>query len=320
VKEANFNMKYKTEAFDVWQYLCADVYEPLIRCRIDFNGLIDEKILKQAVEASCKTLPMVRLCFCESPGRPQWTDKGFTADDMVRVIEAGENAETEILRCLSTGIDFTREPQLKLFIIRKPDGDTLCAVFCHIVCDGAGFKQYLYLLSQLYTQLMRGDPIAVPEFLPRGTKPLFADTTLSEKLKILRSHYGAYIDSNQAEQQGIDFQQGGSAAIMQKRMISLEEFDGLKFFAKSQGATINDGLMAAFARSFCKNTNTDKIMLPSTIDLRKFIPQSERYGFSNVFLCPIRVGRENHVARRRRDRTVRLQPLVGGGSHIPVAH
>ena len=276
-----FNIKYKTEAFDLWQYLCADIYDPLIRCRIDFDGFIDEAMLKRAVMASLQTIPMVACSFGGGCCRPRWNDKGFDAEDMVRVLKVSKAAETDVLKCLSAGIDFANEPQLKILIVRKHAGDTLCIIISHIVCDGAGFKQYLYLLSELYTKLKNNEPAVIPAFFQRDIKPLFANVTLRERLKILRSEYNAYESANKTEQPGIDFELGNPVKAMEKRIISPEYFNKLKLFAKANNVTVNDCLMALFARSFCKNTGTNKILLPSTMDLRKFIPQGHLYGISN---------------------------------------
>lgn len=133
-------MRYKTEVFDLWQHLCRDVYDPLIRCRIDFEGFVDEEILRRAVTVSIKTIPMIGLCFGGGRFRPRWTDKGFTGSDIVSVIESALNPEKDILKYLSGVIDFPNEPQLKIFVVRRAEGDTLCVIISHIACDGAGFK------------------------------------------------------------------------------------------------------------------------------------------------------------------------------------
>ena len=58
----------------------------------------------------------------------------------------------------------------------------------HMICDGAGFKDYLYLLAELYTGLER-DAEYSPELQsgPRNAGQLFAGMNMREKLKILFS-------------------------------------------------------------------------------------------------------------------------------------
>jgi NRPS condensation-like uncharacterized protein len=64
-------------------------------------------------------------------------EKNFTGKDMVRVLEADDNAEEQIMGLLSSGIDFAKEPQIKVFLVSRPEGDTLCVIISHIVCDAA---------------------------------------------------------------------------------------------------------------------------------------------------------------------------------------
>ena len=292
------NIKYKTEAFDLWNYLCSDYFDPQIRCRIDLSGFVDEAVLKRAVMASLKTIPMIGCSFSGGKRRPRWIDKDFTGNDLVRVVKAGKDADADIVQCLFSRINSANGPQLQIFVIRKQKGDTLCVVISHMVCDAAGLKEYIYFLSQLYTQMKNEKPVTIPPFNQRGIKALFANLTLKEKLKISLSDCTAYVIHHQ---RGIDLGVDNSdvdnfGAALEKRIISPEEFSELKHFAKSRGATVNDCFMALFARAFCKNTNTDKIALPTTIDLRKYIPLNEKYGISNysgACVCRISVQPED---------------------------
>lgn len=274
-------MKYKVEAFDIWQYLCKIIYEPLIRCRIDFAGHIDLDILKKAVTLSMNTIPLIGCCFNESPMRLRWAEKNFTCEDIVRVVEADTDVNEQIRHLFSSGIDFTQEPQLKINLIRGTDRDTFCAIISHIVCDGAGFKQYLYLLCELYTKLKNHETISSSTFYPRGIQPLFAGVKLREKISILRSRYDAYDSANKKEQKGVSFSESNPEPYMETRVISKENFERLKSFVKRNHATMNDILMALFAKAFCKNTDTKRIMLSATMDLRKFISPGENFGISN---------------------------------------
>lgn len=273
-------MKYRTEPFDLWQYLCTSVYEPLIRCRIDFDGFINEDVLTQAVTASRKTIPLIGCGFTAGQ-KYGWTDKRFTGEDIVSVVKAESDKELIILKCLSADIDFAEGPQLKIFIVKKSDGDTVCVVISHLICDAAGFKQYLYLLSKLYTQLINHKTELAPDFLPRGLEPLFKGLSFGERLKILSSNFQVYKIDNEPDQQGIDFKEGASITAIERLTLTEDVFKKLKGFTKENNATINDGLMTLFARSFCKNTGSEKVMFPATMDLRKFIPDGQEYGITN---------------------------------------
>jgi len=310
-------MNYKVEAFDIWQNLCKAVYEPLIRCKIDFSARIDVNTLIQAVTLSIQAVPLIGCCFDDSLNRPRWVEKSFTGRDMVRVIEAEDNVNEQITRLFSANIDFSKEPQMKVSLIRRANGDTLCVIISHIVCDGTGFKQYLYLLSKLYTNLKNNVEIPFPTLYPRGLQPLFTDIGLREKLRILCSRYDAYDSANKKDQQGVCFEENNREPHMEIRGISKEDFERLKSLARINNATVNDSLMALFARAFCKNTGIKKIMLPSTIDLRKFISAGVNFGISNYAsncMCRISVETEDSLTDTLKQVSEQMQMHKAGNS------
>jgi NRPS condensation-like uncharacterized protein len=61
-------MKYKVEIFDTWEQLCTLVCDSVIRCRIDFEGRIDQDRLIQAITLSIRTIPHIGCCFDDSSG------------------------------------------------------------------------------------------------------------------------------------------------------------------------------------------------------------------------------------------------------------
>ena len=273
-------MRYKAEAFDIWQYLCGQIYDPLIRCRIDFVGRVDEEALRRAVTESLGTIPLMGCCFEGSGRKPYWIDRGFTGEDMIRVVEAGPDVDGEIVRAYSSRIDVGSEPPLKIILVRSGGGDTLCAIVSHLVCDGAGFKEYLYLVAELYTKVRHGERLPVPHRYDRSTKPLYARVGPMERIRILRTPQPVY-DFTLKDQCGVDFHSGESETFMEHRTVSSEDFSSFRAFAKQNGATVNDGLMALFARSFCRETATTHMAFTSTIDYRRFIPPGVNYGITN---------------------------------------
>ena len=277
-----YTLQYHVETFDIWTHLCGQSYHytPLIRCRMDFSGHLDMGALTHAVNLSLQTIPLVGCYFDAESSRPHWVER-FSGEEMVTAVEAQTDAEEVVARCMSADRDCAAPaPSFHLTVVKKSSGDTLVAIISHIVCDGAGFKRYLYLLSELYTKLQAGETPLVPAFDARGTRPLFAGMDFREKMKIWRAGMGSYIAHNQS-QLGVDFNVGENETFMEKRTLSREAFSALQAFSKARGATVNDGLMALFARAFCRNTGTNHILLPSTMDLRKFIPPGVTCGFSN---------------------------------------
>ncbi|MDR1209146.1 MAG: hypothetical protein LBK41_02360 [Clostridiales bacterium] len=284
-------MDLKAEAFDIWMYLQNITnYNPLIRCRIDFDGRLDADVLRESVTVSIRAVPVLGCVFDGVRLYPRWADKGFDGGDMVRTIIADAGAERTVFQIMSDGVEVTREPPLKISVVRKTSGDTMCAVISHLICDGMGFKAYLYLLSNCYTKLARHEEFSVPKPGCRGTKPLLRSVRFGERLRILRSRFDAYASSNR--QEGLSRPASDqNETYMENLVIAAEDFGRLRRSAKADGATVNDALMALYARAFCKETRTEKVLLPSTMDLRRFLPPGN-IGFSNYVgncMCAVTV-------------------------------
>jgi len=293
-------MHYKVVPFDKWQYMCGTSFhhDPLIRCRIDFDGHLDEDVLTRAVTLSLKTIPLLGCCFDGKSVRARWVDKGFTGKDMVSVTAADEDVEKQVYQYMAGRLDFAVDPQLKVTVVRSHDSDIMCVLISHIVCDAAGFKEYLYLLGRLYTALYNGEEPPPQAFLDRGTQPLFVDTTWQERRRILRSAPDSHVfpDRNQI---GINFDSGEPRVYMENRVVFEDGLAALKAHGQAQGATVNDGFMALYSRAFCKNTATQHVWMPSTIDLRKYIPEGTPYGITNYTtncLCDVLVKPEDSLA------------------------
>ena len=276
-------MKYNVEAFDKWHYICGQVhnYENIIRCRIDLCGRIDAEALKKAVTLSLITIPLIACVFESISKKPRWVEMGFTGENVVNLVEAESDAEYQIIRSLSSGLDVSAEPQLKITIVRGGGGDALCVALNHMLCDGVGCKQYLYILCKIYSNLLNGNEPPPQSYQQRGLKPLLAGISLSERIRLLRSDIDYNAPPDNHIQRGLDDNVGVIGTHILKRELPTDIFNALRVYVKAHKATVNDGLMALFARAFCMLTGTERIHIPSTMDLRKFIPPNIKYGPGN---------------------------------------
>jgi NRPS condensation-like uncharacterized protein len=276
-------MKYKAETFDVWQSLPGPTaYEPLMFSKVEYEGRIDLDILIQAITLSIRTIPHIACTFDCAESRPCWVKKDFTGKDMVRAVEEEDDVEKQITDFLVESIDPAKGPQVKLLLIRRSDGDTLCVLTTHRVCDAGGFRQYLSLLSELYTALISDKPVPDYPLYTRGSEPLFAGMTLRDKIRLLRSrHEDPFTSTEQAGKGRFVFDKENAKAHREIQKIPEESFIRLKSFAKAHNATVNDIFLALSGRAYCACTNTEKLSFPCTMDLRKFIPAGVKYGITN---------------------------------------
>ncbi len=272
----------KTEALDMLQYFYRTVHDPLIRGLIRFSGQLDEAALKKAVSLSKAALPLLGCCFDTAARRPRWKEMGFSGADIVQVIEAGPDPAAQAEKLLASTIAIAREPQLKIFLLRdRPQArDTLCIIINHMACDGAGFKEYLYLLGDLYTRCHDGcEPVPRPESASRSAMQLFARFGIMERLLILLSKNPFSVPQN-----GLSYPLQGDAGhpFLVTRRIASENFLRVKGYAKGQGVTVNDLLLTAYVRVLRQVTGRDTITVPCPVDLRKYLAPRQKYGICNL--------------------------------------
>ena len=277
----NLYMKYKAEALDLLNYLTLSVNEPLMRYRIDLFEHLDETVFVQAVTRSMDTFPLIRCGFRESRIKPYWEEKDLTGKDIVTVRE-DSNVNEQIKRTMTlTTIDYYNGPQLKIIIVRSVESDTLCFIINHMICDGAGFTQYLKILGELYSAIKKNISLPVAPFCPRDLKPLLTGKRLKEIIDILRTENEILASIDSEKQYGVTFDKHCDKPNMMTRSISAEQLAKLKCFGKTRNATLNDILMTLYARSLCKNMESESLILFTLMNLRKLIPTDKHLGICN---------------------------------------
>ncbi len=288
---------YKAESFDKMQYLYGAAHDPLVHGVIRFSGRIDIAALNKAVTASLCAVPMLRCCFEMRAGSPRWVDRNFTGEDIVSVIDAETFDEAQIQRLLATTIDIFHEPQLKLLVMRTGAFDSLCVIMNHMVCDGAGLKEYLGLLAGLYTKCVRGEKMLPPVCGPRGTAQLFKRFGFFEKLKILFMNYDV---SALKAQRPYRLEGDPDTPFFLSFKTRREELLQLKDAAKKQGVTINDMVLCAYIRVLHRRVGGGRVVMPCPVDLRKYLQSAQSPGICNLtsnYICDIAI-REGDTAEQ----------------------
>jgi len=279
--------KVKAEAFDLMQYLYKTAHEPLIHGVLCLAGHVDETVLQRAVTLSSKAVPPVLMRFKMRRSRPVWEDAGHTGGDAVKLISP-EEPET-VLRLLAGLIDVSRGPQLKIHIVRNPARDVLVIIMNHMVCDGAGFKEYLYLLARLYTACARGEDVQVST-APRGASQLFYGFGPARKRAIFFSKYDL---SKQKNHPGYPLKGNQTRPVFVTRTIGEQDLLEIKQSAKKLNATVNDMMMTAYIRVLSRKVGRERIVMPCPVDLRRYLSPKRPHGICNLtsnYICDVRAG------------------------------
>ncbi|MBB3186113.1 hypothetical protein [Microbacter margulisiae] len=283
---------YKAEIWDKIQKGFEAFNDHCLHGVIRFEGFLDMEALRKAIWQTSILVPIIRCRFVTDEKHARWEEMDqCTTDDLFSIIEvhlSGLEAEKRIESIMTQKIDETTGPQLSVTLLRNNGhgDDTLSVMLNHMVCDGAGFKQFLYLLCHQYNLAMSGekDTKDYAYLLQRSDRQVYADLTIKDYRKVITAPF--YLEK-QSPMIRIPF--GNECQPMHPhiliRTVSEEELKHLVAFAKTNCCTLNDLFMAAVYRTIdheLEISGSLPVILSCPIDLRRYIKDKQHIGLCNL--------------------------------------
>lgn len=252
-----------------------------IQAILKLDGRIDFEQLSRAVRLSVDAEPVLGCRFIEHDP-PYWKRLKNINESMLCSMEVNDNEDEAVNRFLESHLDMDHDPMVKVRLIRSGQYDTLGIKLNHTCCDGAGAKEYIHLLSQIYCSMDdNGDYVPTPSrrsrndhkkaFEALGIKHPSKDTSLVEAPRTVWP---------------FPWRSGGRKDITPFVVCSLPRgrLDSLSGYAKSRGATINDLILTAFYRAMFKVSRPPygiPMDIGLTVDLRRYLPDNKADGIRN---------------------------------------
>ncbi|MBM7658197.1 hypothetical protein [Sporolactobacillus spathodeae] len=256
---------------------------------IEFDGFLNIASLKKALRSTFRALPMLTCRFVRSAEKAWWEEAGWTEDAMIDLIQT-DNKEQTIQQQLICKPNELKGPQIHIGVVRTGENDSLAIVLNHMICDGGGIRDYLYLLATCYTTIeQQGDPsvIKMPLADHRSFQQVFEHLS-AEQLKTIQEttvcHYP------QTEKDHLPLQGDPSHPFVIRHRLAAERFDTIKKHAKQFNATINDALFAAYICAMADYLPVEKIILDCPVNARAYLPTDYQPGFCNLtsnIICAI---------------------------------
>lgn len=337
------------------------------------TGVLDAGALGRAVRRSAELVPLLASRFAAHPFRPCWEPMDESRRARLFSVETMENGDAEeaALRFLTTCTDEAAGPQAEVKLICAPGGDTLCVLMNHMVCDGAGFKEYLALLASLYTRYAapaeaaskagdasRAEPARLrdggrpqDERLLRGGRGIGQVYRQFRGMAKLRAVFarggfpgpggdrkpagsrpvGSRPAGNRPASGPAHFPLDGASAarrpFIERLRLGAARFARLREYGRARGATVNDVVLAAYARALCAllpREEAANLVVPNMVDLRRYLP-GRRTGalcnLSSMFPCPVgdTAGEDfDGTLGRVREMTARSKAELPGLAGLPL--
>lgn len=244
--------------------------------RLDFNTLV------KAVGLLVESEPVLGCGFIKSH-HPYW--KRFNNIDSIKFCSFEETANTDeaVQLFLESPLQMDKAPLFAVRLMRSHDYDTLGIKINHVCSDAAGAREFIMLLSDIYSRIANGE-----NFIP---EPSIRSKNDHKKLVIAlgkddpKTTWGPQQQSASPTWR-FPWKNGrtGKTGFAICR-LPYGYLDLLNNYAKARGATINDLLLTAIFRAMFKISKPPygvPMDIPITIDLRKYLPEHKAGAIRNM--------------------------------------
>lgn len=254
-----------------------------IQAVMKLDGRIDFDMLSRAVRFSVEEEPVLGCRFVEHDP-PYWK----RLEDLDHIpfcsFEETDDVEKAVQRFLGSPLDMDRDPMVKIKLIRSGEKDTLGIKLNHTCCDGAGAKEYIHLLSRIYTSMDCENGTYVP-------KPSIRDNEDHIKVFSTLGIKHPELDNSVVESPRTVWpflwKSAGQRDVTPFAVCRLPsgQLDILSEYGKKHGATINDLILTAFYRAMFQLSRPPyhvPMDLGLTVDLRRYLPDNKASAIRNL--------------------------------------
>lgn len=277
--------RIRTEALDLVQYFFGEFKynDHQIHCVLDLEGRVDAERMKRAVLRSMEVAPVMGSRFVPHKRHPYWEPIDAASWESAFAIAETSDRESEIAGFLTSRTDESAGPQIKVTVVRDSRADTLCAVVNHMVCDAAGFKQYLYLLSDLYQDDAACSHIALSASR-RNLGQIYQQFSLLRRARVFFLPHNSSKSQFTLAEKGAQRLSAPPESFVSRFTLSSDRFGHLKEYAAAKNVTVNDVVLTAYFRAAHQLLHTGyvRMTIPCTVDLRRYLPRDKPPGLCNL--------------------------------------
>ncbi|WP_238885305.1 WS/DGAT domain-containing protein [Clostridium sp. YIM B02551] len=276
-------MRFKAELFDELQFLFEKnkFNDHVLHCILRFNGKIDKTILKKAIDMTIDVVPILGSKYVEGKKEAYWIKEDrLNYEEVFKVVDN----EEELNDFITSKINEFKAPQVKACLFYS-ENDTLAISMNHMICDAAGFKQYMYLLCEIYSNLT-GEQSYKPRFVINGDRSI---GRVTDKYKLTENIKTFITQNNESNKQ---FKHTFPLSSHEKKHpfiithnISKERFQLIKVYSKKHKVTVNDIVLSAYYRVMFRILdiqNGNELNIPIMIDMRRYLEERNIDALCNL--------------------------------------
>lgn len=227
---------------------------PMVRAEISLKYPLDHQRLTTAVTAVAKVVPELMQAYRIKDN--EFYDIHADASSVLHFVDQMDES-------YAGRLDWETQPQWELYVTDHQ----LIVYGSHVLTDGAGFKQLLYLLCSAYNA--------------DGDIDIENHQDISEIKELLRQIPAKPSTNNDHPTQALSLPglvndgESRQYAILQQSLTP-SQFSQLHQWTHSSGVTINDAIMTAFAKAVQQCCGVSELNLACPTDMRQFLPEDQQ--------------------------------------------
>ncbi len=252
-----------------------------IQAVMKLDGRLDPEKLKKAVRLSLDVEPIFGCRFVENDP-PYWQRLEYLDQIEFCSFEKTNNLNNSVYAFLDSPFSMDNDTKIKLRLISDDSYDTLCLKINHTCCDATGTKEYLQLLSDIYTAIdQTGEYVPKPNVRNRRDQD-----RLFENLGI-KDPESAWIPDMEIPEVLWKFPWKQGLPVNMRTIVCKfpqGHLDVLSSYGKARGASINDLLLTALYRAMFEFSQPEyniPMHIGTTVDLRRYLPDNKTQAIRN---------------------------------------
>ena len=263
-------MRSNAEIFDQVQFLfeVTKFNDHQLHCVINFDGKINKDIIKRAIILMLDVVPILGSKYVTDKGHPYWESANNSSYKDVIIFT---NNEVEFKSFITSKTNEFTAPQMKACLLTSAK-DSLAIIMNHMICDAADFKEYLYLLSDLYSKLVK-DPSYLPDYVIDGDRSL---KKINNQFK-LKDKVRALVLQNKESNKNSSYkfpmsEEKETKPFILTHKIPKDRYLIIKDYYKKYNVTLNDVVLAAYYRVLYNVLGLDSrsdFNIPIMVDMRR---------------------------------------------------
>ena len=278
--------KNKAQLWDMVQYIFRNYYDRMMHAILWFDGVVDQGAVRAAVGHVVDKVEVLRSSFKFGFIRPKWiVNEQYDFNQLVQVVDT-DDVEKAAFECISQSFSYKEKLQIRVFIVQDGTKSAIAFLVNHMCFDGGDFGYFLGKFVECYNSVLRTGSCEDVEIKTgsRDADQLYQGMS-PERAKEAKGLYKNVSHTGVNHKFAFSDDKHDLATRFTVKRLTEEQLTAIKTKAKSQGASLNDMLIAGYLRALVKQLGlgTDEaVNVTSMVDLRRHLPDRQTLGMTNM--------------------------------------